>query len=274
MISDGIPKYVAIIADGNGRWAQRRGLSVGMGHRAGAENVRARLRDAAEFGIRELTIFAFSTENWARPTEEVRGLMELLAEYISFVTPELHRGGIRLRFIGDRNPPMPTTLVERMIWAEQMTEGNEMLTFCVPLNYGGRQEILQAAQRFTGSTEEEFKALLYAPDMHDVELLIRTGAEQRLSNFLPWQVVHAFCVFSKEMWPEFSRRSFEAAIEAYRGNCESRPLSAIRPVRASPPPARASETQVSHETRLDRLPEGLRSHRGREESPGFRRSRD
>jgi len=226
MTSGGTPKYVAIIADGNGRWAQRRKLPVGMGHRAGAENVRARLRDAAEFGIRELTIFAFSTENWMRPIEEVRDLMELLAEYISFVTPELHRDGIRLRFIGDRNPPMPATLVERMIWAEQMTEANELLTFCVPINYGGRQEILQAARQFTGSTEEDFKALLYAPDMHDIELLIRTGAEQRLSNFLLWQMAHAFCVLSKEMWPEFSRRSFEAAIDAFRGDSES---SVLRP---------------------------------------------
>lgn len=222
MTSDGTPKYVAIIADGNGRWAQRRGLSVAMGHRAGAENVRARLRDATEFGIRELTIFAFSTENWDRPIEEVQDLMELLAEYISFVTPELHRDGVRLRFIGDRDPPMPTTLVERMVWAEQMTEANELLTFYVPINYGGRQDILQAARRFTGSTEEEFKALLYAPDMHDVELLIRPGGEKRLSNFLLWHVAHAFCVLSDEMWPEFSRSSFEAAIEAYRGDCGRR----------------------------------------------------
>jgi undecaprenyl diphosphate synthase len=216
MASGGSPRYVAIIADGNGRWAQRRGLSVDDGHRAGAENVRARLRDAVEFGIRELTIFAFSTENWARPAEEVQGLMELLAEYIDLVTPELHQEGVRLRFIGDHGPPVPVTLVEKMRWAEQMTAENELLTFFVPVNYGGRAEMLHAAQRFTGSTEEDFATLLYAPDMHDPDLLIRAGAEQRLSNFLLWQAAGAFLVFSKEMWPEFSRSSFEAAIEEIR----------------------------------------------------------
>lgn len=211
-----MPRYVAIIADGNGRWAQKRKLSVGEGHRAGAENVRARLRDAAEFGIRELTIFAFSTENWARPAQEVTGLMELLAEYIEFVTPELNDEGVRLRFIGDRTPPMPVSLVEKMIWAEQLTAGNKLLTFFVPINYGGRAEIIQAARRFAGSTEADFTAFLYAPDMHDPELLIRSGAEQRLSNFLMWQATDAWIVFSKDMWPEFSRASFEAAIEEYR----------------------------------------------------------
>lgn len=210
------PKYVAIIADGNGRWASKRGLSVGEGHRQGAENVRARLRDAAEFGIQELTIFAFSTENWARPAEEVQGLMELLAEYIHFVTPELHEEGVRLCFLGDRKPPMPVSLVKKMGWAERLTAKNGLITFFVPINYGGRADILHAAQHFTGSTEEEFAARLYAPDMHDPELLIRTGAEQRLSNFLLWQAAEALLVFSEEMWPEFSRDSFEAAIDEFR----------------------------------------------------------
>jgi len=214
---------VAIIADGNGRWAAKRGLSVGEGHRAGAENVRARLRDAVEFGIRELTIFAFSTENWARPAGEVRGLMELLGEYIDSVTPELNDEGVRLRFVGDRKPPMPGPLVEKMSWAEQLTGDNTLLTFFVPINYGGRAEILQAARRFTGSTEDDFSALLYAPDMHDPELLIRAGAEQRLSNFLLWQTAAAWIVFSKEMWPEFSRRSFESAIADQR-RAEARPI--------------------------------------------------
>jgi undecaprenyl diphosphate synthase len=214
--SSGTPKYVAIIADGNGRWAQKRGLSVGEGHRAGAENVRARLRDAAEFGIREITIFAFSTENWARPADEVEGLMELLAEYIDYVTPELDDEDVRLRFIGDRNPPMPVSLVEKMIWAEQLTAANKLLTFFVPINYGGRAEILQAAQQSTGLTEADFATFLYAPDMHDPELMIRAGAEQRLSNFLLWQIADAWLVFSKEMWPEFSRESFEAAIREWR----------------------------------------------------------
>lgn len=214
-----------MIADGNGRWAAKRGLSVGEGHRAGAENVRARLRDAAEFGIQELTIFAFSTENWARPADEVKGLMELLAEYIDFVTPELNEEGVRLRFIGDRSaPPLPASLVEKMGWAEGLTAANDLITFYVPINYGGRAEILQAAQRLIGSgrsgsdapTEEEFRTLLYAPEMHDPELVIRPGGEKRLSNFLTWQVADAWIVFREEMWPEFSRESFEAAIESYQ----------------------------------------------------------
>ena len=218
MTRNSYPKYVAMIADGNGRWAARRGLSIGEGHRAGAENVRARLRDAAEFGIQELTIFAFSTENWARPADEVKGLMELLAEYIDFVTPELNEEGVRLRFTGDRSaPPLPASLVEKMGWAEGLTAANDLITFYVPINYGGRAEILQAAQRFTGSTEEDFRALLYAPEMHDPELVIRAGGEKRLSNFLSWQVADAWLVFSEEMWPEFSRESFEAAIESFQG---------------------------------------------------------
>ncbi len=139
-------RYVAIITDGNGRWAERRNLPVGEGHRAGAENVRARLRDAAELGVEELTIYAFSTENWERPGQEVQGLLALLAEYIDGVTPELHAEGVRLRFIGDRGSPLPTTLVERMEWAEELTDGNRRITFFVPFNYGGRAEILRAGR--------------------------------------------------------------------------------------------------------------------------------
>jgi undecaprenyl diphosphate synthase len=218
------PKYVAIIADGNGRWASKRGLSVGDGHREGAENVRARLRDAVEFGIQELTIFAFSTENWARPVEEVQGLMEMLGEYIHFVTPELHEEGVRLRFIGGREPPMPVSLVEKMKWAEKLTATNKLITFFVPINYGGRADILQAARKFTGSPGEDFAAHLYAPDMHDIELLIRPGGEWRLSNFLLWHAIDSFFVVSEELWPEFSRDSFEAAIEEFRRDSERRRL--------------------------------------------------
>lgn len=149
----------------------------------------------------------------ARPADEVKGLMELLAEYIDFVTPELNEEGVRLRFIGDRrSPPLPPSLVEKMGWAEGLTARNDLITFYVPINYGGRDEILQAARRFADSTEEDFRALLYAPEMHDPELVIRPGGEKRLSNFLTWQVVDAWLVFSDEMWPEFSREAFEAAI--------------------------------------------------------------
>jgi undecaprenyl diphosphate synthase len=210
------PVHVAIITDGNGRWAKARGLPVGAGHRAGAENVRARLRDAVELGITELTVYALSTENWARPQEEVNDLIDLIAEYIDRVTPELHAENVRLRFIGERGDPVPTSLAERMQWADELTAGNDRITLCVPFNYSGRAEIVRAARGFEGTTEDEFRAGFYAPDMHDPELLIRTGGERRLSNYLLWQVAESELVFSDELWPDFSRASFEEAIEEFR----------------------------------------------------------
>jgi undecaprenyl diphosphate synthase len=210
------PAFVAIITDGNGRWAKARGLPVGAGHRAGAENVRARLRDAVELGIRELTVYAFSTENWSRSPEEVSDLIDLLSEYIDRVTPELHAENVRLRFIGERGDPVPRSLVEKMEWAEELTTANERITLFVPFNYGGRAEIMRAARRFSGDGEQEFRAGLYAPEMHDPELLIRTGGERRLSNYLLWQVAGSQLVFCDELWPDFSRSSFEAAIERFR----------------------------------------------------------
>jgi undecaprenyl diphosphate synthase len=129
------PAYVAIITDGNGRWAKARGLSVGEGHRAGAENVRARLRDAVELGIRELTVYAFSTENWSREPAEVEYLIDLIGEYIDRVTPELHEENVRLLFIGERGDPVPPDLVEKMEWAEELTAANDRITLVVPFNY-------------------------------------------------------------------------------------------------------------------------------------------
>jgi undecaprenyl diphosphate synthase len=210
------PSYVAIITDGNGRWAKARGLPVGAGHRAGAENVRARLRDAVELGITELTVYAFSTENWSRSAVEVIGLIELLGEYIDRVTPELHAEDVRLRFIGERGDPVPRGLVEKMEWAEELTAANERATLFVPFNYGGRAEILRASRAFEGTSEEEFRAGLYAPEMHDPELLIRTGGEWRLSNYLLWQVAESELVFTDELWPDFSRASLEQAIDQFR----------------------------------------------------------
>ena len=210
------PAYVAIITDGNGRWAKARELPVRDGHRAGAENVRARLRDAVELGIRELTVYAFSTENWSRSPAEVKYLIDLIAEYIDRVTPELHAENVRLRFIGERGGPVPPDLAERMAWAEDLTAGNDRIAFYVPFNYGGRAEIVHAARAFNGTTEEEFRKGLYAPEMHDPQLLIRTGGDRRLSNYLMWQAVESELVFSDEFWPDFSRESFEAAIETFR----------------------------------------------------------
>jgi undecaprenyl diphosphate synthase len=210
------PSYVAIITDGNGRWANARGLHVGAGHRAGAENVRARLRDAVELGIRELSVYAFSTENWARSREEVTYLIELIGEYIERVTPELHAQNVRLRFIGERDDPVPPELAERMEAAEELTAENESITLYVPFNYGGRAEIVRAAAAFQGGGEEEFRAGLYAPEIHDPELLIRTGGERRLSNYLLWQLAESELVFTDELWPDFSRASLEQAINQFR----------------------------------------------------------
>jgi undecaprenyl diphosphate synthase len=216
MAEGGRPAYVAIITDGNGRWASARGLTVDHGHRAGAENVRARLRDAVELGIRELTVYAFSTENWSRSPAEVKYLIDLIAEYIDRVTPELHAQNVRLQFIGERGGPVPPGLAKRMEWAEDLTAGNDRITLYVPFNYGGRAEIVHAARAFDGTTEEEFRNGLYAPEMHDPELLIRTGGDHRLSNYLMWQAAESQLYFTDELWPDFSRESFEAAIDSFR----------------------------------------------------------
>ncbi len=206
--------YVAIITDGNGRWAQQRGLPVIEGHQAGADVVKARLRDAAEFGIRELTVYSFSTENWTRPKEEVEGLMAMFAERIDRETPELDEEGVRMRFIG-RREGISEELTGRMDWAEEKTDGNERITLFVAFNYGGRAEILDAAEKYQGGGEEEFQSHLYAPEMHEPDLLIRTSGEQRLSNYLLWQCAYSEFVFRDELWPDFTREAFAASLAEY-----------------------------------------------------------
>jgi undecaprenyl diphosphate synthase len=207
-------RYVAIITDGNGRWAQARGLPVLAGHQAGADVVKARLRDAVELGVKELTVYSFSTENWSRSPEEVQGLMAMFAERIDRETPELDEEGVRMRFIGRRDRLAPE-LLGRMEWAEETTGSNDRITLFVAFDYGGRTEIVDAARSFTGETEEEFRSHLYAPDMHDPDLLIRTSGEQRVSNYLLWQVAYSEFVFRDEMWPDFSREAFEQSLDEY-----------------------------------------------------------
>jgi undecaprenyl diphosphate synthase len=209
------PRYVAIITDGNGRWARERGLPVLAGHQAGADTVKARLRDAAELGIRELTVYSFSTENWTRPKAEVDGLMAMFAERIDRETPELDDEGVRMRFVGRRDGLNPE-LTRRMDWAEEKTAANTRITLFVAFNYGGRAEIVDAARSFSGETEEDFRRHLYAPDMHDPDLLIRTSGERRISNYLLWQLAYAELVFRDELWPDFSRSAFEASLAEYR----------------------------------------------------------
>jgi undecaprenyl diphosphate synthase len=208
------PRYVAIITDGNGRWAAERGLPPIEGHRAGADVVKARLRDAVELGVEELTVFSFSTENWSRPPDEVEGLMRMFGERIDAETPELHDEGVRMRFIGRRDGVSPE-LVERMEWAERLTDANRRITLFVAFNYGGRAELLDAARAFAGGGEEELRANLYAPEMHDPDLLIRTSGELRLSNFLLWQCAYSELVFRDELWPDFSRQAFEESLATY-----------------------------------------------------------
>jgi undecaprenyl diphosphate synthase len=208
-------RYVAIITDGNGRWARQRGLPVMAGHEAGADAVKARLRDAVDLGIQELTVYSFSTENWSRSPEEVTALMAMMSRRIDEETPELHEEGVRMRFVGRRSDPVPAELVERMSWAEQLTAGNTRITLFVAFNYGGRAEILDAARTFTAGTEEDFRSHLYAPDMNDPDLIIRTSGEQRISNYLLWQGAYSELVFRSELWPDFSRQALEQSLEEF-----------------------------------------------------------
>ncbi|HLM08739.1 MAG TPA: polyprenyl diphosphate synthase [Thermoleophilaceae bacterium] len=208
------PRHVAIITDGNGRWARARGLPVLAGHQAGADVVKDRLRDAVEFGVRELTVYSFSTENWTRARDEVDGLMAMFADRIDRETPELDEEGVRMRFIGRRSGLDPE-LVRRIEWAERTTSRNERITLFVAFNYGGRAEIMDAARTFTGETEEDFRRHLYAPDMHDPDLLIRTSGELRISNYLLWQVAYSEFVFRDELWPDFTREAFAESLDEY-----------------------------------------------------------
>jgi undecaprenyl diphosphate synthase len=207
-------RYVAIITDGNGRWAQRHGLPVIEGHQAGADVVKARLRDAVELGVAELTVYSFSTENWSRSQAEVDGLMAMFAQRIDSETPELHEEGVRMRFIGRRDR-LASDLLRRMEWAEETTRENTRITLFVAFDYGGRAEIVHAARTFTGETEDEFRAHLYAPDMHDPDLLIRTSGEQRISNYLLWQAAYSELVFRDELWPDFTRAAFEESLAEF-----------------------------------------------------------
>jgi undecaprenyl diphosphate synthase len=209
-----VARYVAIITDGNGRWARARGLSVNEGHSAGADTVKARLRDAAELGIEELTVYSFSTENWSRPAEEVAGLMKMFSQRIAGETPELHEEGVRMRFIGRRDG-VSAELAGQMDWAEELTAANVRITLYVAFNYGGRAEIVDAARIFTGGSEEDFRACLYAPEMHDPDIIIRTSGERRLSNYLLWQSAYSELVFREELWPDFTREALEESLAEF-----------------------------------------------------------
>jgi undecaprenyl diphosphate synthase len=207
-------RHVAIIMDGNGRWAGQRGLGVLEGHREGARALKRTVQNSVKLGIEELTAYTFSTENWTRPDPEVQGLMALFAEMIETETPELDEEGVRMRFIG-RLEGVSEELRRQMTWAEDKTGGNSRMTLFVAFNYGGRAEILDAAARYSGGGEEEFARLLYAPDMTDPDLVIRTSGEIRLSNFLLWQSAYSELVFSEVLWPDFDMEDLEAALQEF-----------------------------------------------------------
>jgi len=216
------PRHVAIIMDGNGRWARRQRLPRIAGHRRGAEAVRATLRACADRGIEYLTLFAFSSENWRRPAEEVALLMKLFRNALEREVDQLHGNGVRLKVIGDtaRFDPRIRTLIER---GEALTAGNRRLTLTIAANYGGRWDILQAMQRFVeanpGAAEvnEErlapYFAMAYAPEP---DLFIRTGGEQRISNFLLWQLAYTELYFTETLWPDFDGAALDEAIASYR----------------------------------------------------------
>ena len=207
-------RAVAIIMDGNARWATERGLAVLDGHREGAQVLKQTVEDAVRLGVDELCVFAFSTENWSRPRVEVEGLMAMFAELIESETPELDEEGVRMRFIG-RREGISAELLERMDWAEEVTAPNERLRLYVAFNYGGRAEIVDAAARFDGGGEDEFRACLYAPEMSEPDLVIRTSGERRLSNFLLWQSAYSELVFTDVLWPDFQIDDLQEALREF-----------------------------------------------------------
>jgi undecaprenyl diphosphate synthase len=210
------PRNVAIIMDGNARWAASRGLGVTEGHQAGTDALKRAVRVAGDLGIDQLTVYAFSTENWTRPDAEVSGIMALFVDRLRREAPELDEEGVRLRIIGRRDR-VGESLLEQIEWAEGLTEHNTGRTLFVAFDYGGRAEILHAAQAYGGGGEEEFRRHLYAPDLEDPDLIIRTGGELRLSNFLLWESAYSELYFSEKMWPDFDREEFERAVASYSG---------------------------------------------------------
>ena len=220
-----IPRHVAIIMDGNGRWAAARGLPRAEGHRRGVEALRRTVRTAGEIGIGILTIFAFSSENWSRPQSEIRDLLGLLRLFIRHDLADLHRNNVKVRIIGDRSS-LERDVSSLLDEAEEKTRGNDGLTLVVAFNYGARQEIARAARRLadevvagrlaaTDITAERLSDFMDAPDLPDPDLIIRTSGEQRLSNFLLWQSAYSELVFVPTFWPDFDRAAFEQAISEY-----------------------------------------------------------
>jgi undecaprenyl diphosphate synthase len=221
----GVPRHVAVIMDGNGRWASRRALPRHLGHRAGAKAVRALVEGCARRGIGTLTVFAFSSENWQRPAEEVNKLMELFVESIEGELDELHRNGIRVRFIGDLQR-LSRSLRDKTQAAETRTAGNTRMTFFVALSYGGRWDIVEATRRIAQRVqdgalpaeaidEETLAAELQLGGVPDPDLFIRTGGDHRISNFLLWNLAYTELYFCDTLWPDFDEAALDAALRQF-----------------------------------------------------------
>jgi undecaprenyl diphosphate synthase len=218
-----LPRSVAIILDGNSRWAAARGLSTSEGHRAGTRALRRTVEAAIDLGIDSLTVYAFSTENWLRPTDEVEDLMEIFGETIERELPDLAAQGVRTRFIGRRDRA-PEWLRQAMAHLEEETAGNERLQLWIAFDYGGRAEIVEAVKRVLTNgadparlDEETFAGYLYAPELPDPDLIIRTSGERRISNFLLWQLAYAELIFVETLWPDFGEEHLREALDAYAG---------------------------------------------------------
>lgn len=218
--SKNFPRHVAIVMDGNGRWARKRHLPRVIGHQAGMKALERTIDDAKELGIRYLSVYAFSTENWKRAHSEVEGLMGLFRYYLKGKIEKMHKRGARIRFVG-RMDVFPDDIRATVEMAEEMTRDNKDIDVVVCANYGGRQEILDAAQKLIQNshsgelTEEAFRQYLYAPDVPDPDLLIRTGGELRISNFWLWESAYTEYYFSDLYWPDFDRAELERAIESF-----------------------------------------------------------
>ena len=219
--SDSVPSHVAIIMDGNGRWARGRGLPRLAGHRAGTENIRRIVRACVEFGVKYLTVYAFSTENWNRPDPEVQGLMRILAEVIERETPELHREGVRILHLGHMEN-VPISLQNAIARSLELTKDNDRLILSVCFNYGGRDDIVRAVRRMMEAgmkpeevTEESLSQHLFTAGIPDPDLIIRTAGEMRLSNFLIWQAAYSEYCSTPTFWPDFGRESLHDALVEY-----------------------------------------------------------
>jgi undecaprenyl diphosphate synthase len=221
--ANAMARAVAIIMDGSGRWASSRGLPVAAGHREGTRALRRTVEAAIDLGVRSLAVFAFSTENWTRPPDEVDDLMEIFGETIDRELPDLARQGVRSRFIGRRDRA-PQPLREQMARLEAETAENDRLHLWIAFDYGGRAELVEAARRLVEDglppdrvDEEALSSRLYAPEMPDPDVLIRTSGEKRISNFLLWQLAYGELVFVDRLWPDFGGDDLRAALESYAG---------------------------------------------------------